>query len=459
MKRIYTLLGIILFSSFGLFAQEANNCDVNLSLEHDYIISRKYDDALKYWEQLVKDCPKHSEAIYADGAKIYKYKLKKAKGAKDDAKIKEYANTLIGLYDKWLSYFPNSKNTAKVYHDKGLIMLNYKIGSKNELYNVFKSGYDLDKNKFTNPKAIYGYFDAAVHLYKNKKLSFEDLINHYNDLTGSIDKMAEKYTVQMEELQKKEDAGELMKKEEKKLKAIRKNLPVYSIVAKNMDKILGELGDCQHLVPLYKRTFEANKDNAAWLRKAAGNLSKKDCSNDPVFEKLVVQLDKIEPSYNSAYYLGILKEKKGQINSAISYYKKAISLATKAYDKAKIYYKLAKLSKRRGQKAQARTYALKALEFKPSMGAAYLLIAHLYASSANSCGTDEFSKRATYWLAASMANRAAKVDPAMAKSARKMAASYSAKAPSKTDVFMKGMAGKKIPMKCWIGGSVTVPSK
>ncbi len=459
MKRIYTLLGIILFSSLGLHAQEANNCDVNLSLEHDYIIARKYDEALSYWNKLMKECPKHSEAIYADGTKIFKYKLKKARKAKDEAKAKEYLNTLLDLYDKWLAYFPDSKNAAKVYHDKGLVMLNNKAGSKEELYNIFSKGYKLNKDKFTNPKAIYGYFDAAVALYKNGKLSFEDLINHYDDLTGSIDKLIEKYTVVMEDLQKKEDAGELMKKEEKKLKAIRKNLPVYSIVAKNMDNILGELGDCQHLVPLYQRTFEENKNNPSWLRKAAGNLSKKDCSNDPIFEKLVVQLDKIEPSYNSAYFLGILKEKKGKINEAINYYKKAISLTDKAYDKAKIYYKLARLAEKRGQKAQARTYAHKALEFKPSMGSAYLLIGRLYARSANSCGTDEFSKRATYWLAASMADRAAKVDPSIAKTARKIATSYRAKAPSKTDIFIKGMAGKKIPMKCWIGGSVTVPNK
>ena len=459
MKRIYTLLSIILFSSLGLHAQETDKCSVNLSLENDYVRAGRYDEALTYWNQLVKDCPKHSEAIYADGVKIYKAKLKKAKKAKDEAKTKEYLNTLLDLYDKWLAYFPNSKNAAKVYHDKGLIMLNNKVGSKEELYNIFSEGYKLNKNKFTNPKAIYGYFDAAVALYKNGKLSFEDLINHYNDLTGSIDKLSEKYTLVMEQLQKKEDADELTKKEEKKLKAIRKNLPIYSIVAKNMDNILGELGDCQHLVPLYKRTFEENKTNPSWLRKAASNLSKKDCSNDPIFEKLVVQLDQIEPSYNSAYYLGILKEKNGQINSAIDYYKKAISLADKAYDKAKIYYKLARLSEKRGQKSQARTYARKALEFKPSMGGAYLLIARLYASSANSCGSDEFSKRATYWLAASMADRAAKVDPSSAKRAHKIAAAYRAKAPGKTDIFIKGMAGKKIPMKCWIGGSVTVPNK
>ena len=223
MRRIYIFLGIILFSSLGLYAQETDKCDVNLSLENDYVRAGKYDEALTYWNKLIKDCPKHSEAIYADGTKIFKAKLKKAKKAKDEIKTKEYLNTILDLYDKWLAYFPDSKNAAKVYHDKGLMMLNNKIGSKEELYNIFGKGYNLNKNKFTNPKAIYGYFDAAVALYKTDKLSFEDLINHYNDLTGSIDKLSEKYTVIMEQLQKKEDAGELTKKEEKKLKAIRKN--------------------------------------------------------------------------------------------------------------------------------------------------------------------------------------------------------------------------------------------
>jgi tetratricopeptide (TPR) repeat protein len=459
MKRIYILLGLIIAFTGSLNAQEANNCDVNLSLEHDYINARKYDEALTYWEKLIKDCPKHNEAIYADGIKIFKYKLKTAQKAGDDAKVKEYITKVSDLYDQWIANFPESKNLAKVYHDKGLFLLNNKAADKAQLYDIFTKAYTLDKSKFTNPKAIYGYFDSAVDMYKNKKLSFEQLIDLYDNLSESLDKVSERYTIMMEQLQKKEDADQLTKKEERKLKALRKNLPVYSIVADNMDKILGELGDCKHLVPLYKRTFEVNKDNPTWLRKAASNLSKKDCSNDPIFEKLVVQLDKIDPSYNSAYFLGILNQKKGKVNTAISYYKKAISLTNKPYDKAKIYYTLARIAEKNGQKSQARTYAYKALEFKPSMGSAYLLIARLYAKSANQCGTDEFSKRATYWLAASMADKAARVDPSIARSARKVAAAYRAKAPSKTDIFMKGMAGKNISMKCWIGGSVTVPNK
>ena len=44
------------------------------------------------------------------------------------------------------------------------------------------------------------------------------------------------------------------------------------------------------------------------------------------------------------------------------------------------------------------------------MGRAHLLIASLYASSANDCGDNQFNKRAIYWLAADIAKKAGRVD-------------------------------------------------
>ena len=86
------------------------------------------------------------------------------------------------------------------------------------------------------------------------------------------------------------------------------------------------------------------------------------------------------------------------------------------------------------------------------------LIANLYATSANDCGSTPFEKRSLYWKAAEMARQAGRVDPALKSNANQSAASYSAKAPSKTDIFNSGMAGKKVTFNCWVGGSVTVPN-
>jgi hypothetical protein len=82
----------------------------------------------------------------------------------------------------------------------------------------------------------------------------------------------------------------------------------------------------------------------------------------------------------------------------------------------------------------------------------------MYAKSANKCGTDNFSKRAVYWLAAKEAAKAGRIDPTMNKNASKSIANYEAKAPQKSEIFSSGRTGQVIKVGCWIGRSVKVPS-
>ncbi len=88
---------------------------------------------------------------------------------------------------------------------------------------------------------------------------------------------------------------------------------------------------------------------------------------------------------------------------------------------------------------------------------AYLLIASLYASSANGCGDTQFNKRAVYWLAAQTAQKAGRVDASIRKIANRTVASYNGRAPSKTDIFTDGSQGKRVTFSCWIRRSVRVP--
>ena len=104
--------------------------------------------------------------------------------------------------------------------------------------------------------------------------------------------------------------------------------------------------------------------------------------------------------------------------------------------------------------SQARTYARRALKHRPSMGVAYLLIARLYAKSANSCGTDEFSKRMVYVAAVNKARRAKAVDPSVTSKANKYIKSYMASVPQRRT---GSSSGKKFHIKCWIGETVIIP--
>ena len=186
-------------------------------------------------------------------------------------------------------------------------------------------------------------------------------------------------------------------------------------------------------------------------------MDSKECSDDPFFVTLVEALHDLDPSADSAYYLGLLKDKAGDSKSALAYYEESITLETDSYKKAKILYKIAIKFKNAGRKSSARTYARKALSYQPSMGRAYLMISNLYASSANACGDTQFNKRAVYWLAANMAYKAGEVDASIKKAAIRTARSYEGRAPSKTDIFTEGNQGTTIKFDCWIKSSVNVP--
>ena len=126
-------------------------------------------------------------------------------------------------------------------------------------------------------------------------------------------------------------------------------------------------------------------------------------------------------------------------------------------DRANTLYKIAVKLKNSGRKTSSRTYAERALSLQPSLGKAYLLIASLYASSANACGDSQFNKRAVYWLAAQTAQKAGRVDASIRKTANNFVASYNGRAPSKTDIFTDGSQGKRVTFSCWIRRSVRVP--
>ena len=198
------------------------------------------------------------------------------------------------------------------------------------------------------------------------------------------------------------------------------------------------------MIPLYQRDFEEFKNDGVWLQRAMNRMYAKECNDDPLFVQIVEQKNALEPNADTAFYLGILKDKAGKSSEALSYYNQAVELESDNFEKSKILYKIATNFKKKGRYGQARTYFMKALRANPSMGRAHLAIAAMYAKSANNCGTDNFSKRAVYWLAAKEAAKAGRIDPTMKKNAAKSIANYEAKAPTKSEIFSSGRASQVI---------------
>ena len=385
--------------------------------------------------------------------------MKKAEGAAKEAE----AQDLMKLYDQWIANFPSRKGKnmiGSILASKAQTMMDYKLGTTAEIYAVFDDAFTKDINSFTNPKGLYNYFKTMHDLYKAGAAGVtpEKLFNKYEEVSEKFELEGTKLAKKLDVLLKKEESGSpLTTRDLKNRKKFDTNSKAIGIFLSNLDAIISKESTCENLIPLYTRNFEENKNDAVWLNRAAGRMKSKECSDDPLFVTIVEALHALAPSANSAYYLGILKDKRGNSSEALRYYEESISLETDPYKKAKTLYKIALEFKARCRKSTARSYANKALGFQPSLGRAYLLIANMYADSANNCGDTQFNKRAVYWLAADLARKAGNVDNSLSKIARRTAESYTGRAPSKTDIFTEGNEGVVIKFDCWINRRVTVP--
>jgi tetratricopeptide (TPR) repeat protein len=461
MKKL-CVITLILASLYQatVFAQDVNVCMQDLSIFAEFAKVKNYKSAYEPWKKVRTECPTINVAIYSYGERILKDRIKT--GTPEEQNLAK--DDLIKLYDEWVVNFPKKRNQSVVgdiTSKKAQALLDYKLADLKEVYSTFDEAYNKDVASFTNPKLLYNYFKTLYDRYKegDTEVTMELLFNKYEEVSEKFEFESTELAKKLDVILKKEDAGTALTSRETRNKRIfNVNSNAIGTFLSNLDAIIAKEATCENLIPLYQRNFEANKTDALWIKRAASRMDSKECSDDPLFVTLVEALHALEPSADSAYYLGLLNDKGGNADEALKYYEESIALETDNYRKAKILLKIANKFKVAGRKSSARSYANKALGFQPSLGRAYLLIANMYADSANQCGESQFDKRAVYWLAADMAKKAGQVDASLKKIAARTAESYTGRAPSKTDIFTEGNAGTVIKFSCWINRSVTVPS-
>jgi len=447
------MIGLLAITGTANSQAQNPECMTNLSIYAEHAKVKNYDAAYTPWKMVYETCPSINKANFSLGEKILSYKIDNSSGTEKDG----YISDLLAMYDNSLKVFPDKFPKAVVAIDKALLLYDNKMASNEELYNMLHVAFEQDASNFKNPKALYLYFSSLVDLYNEGKKDLQTVFDTYDDVTEKIEEENEKLTDIISQLLPKEEAGTLTSKEKRRLKVATTNSESYGKIAGSVDSKLGALADCENLIPLYQKSFESKKTDVTWVKRAVGRMFSKDCIDDPMFQKLFEAQLALDPSADAYVYGGTLKKKAGDNKGAIADFNKALQLETDSKKKSNIAYKIA-TSYRRTSKSTARNYAQKAIDANASNGRAYLLIANLYATSANDCGSTPFEKRAIYWKAADMARRAGRVDPSLSSTANQSAASYSAKAPSKTDIFNSGMAGKTVSFSCWVGGSVTVPN-
>lgn len=447
MKQFLMVL-ILVFSVSVVFSQDDNNdCYIKYNLFKGDYSSKKYDVAYENWLWCMDNCPTLSVNIYKMGIKIAEDRLENASEAEKPAA----RELVMRVYTQRLQHYPD--DAADIYND----IASFKAeqgASDDEVFEWIEKAFKADVTA-VNAKNIYKYFDIILN--RHKDTNAQKVFDTYDEVGEGLELKRSEYSKKIDIINAK-DSTRLSSKDIKNKDAYQQVLTNLSLVETGLDAKLSAISTCENLIPLNKKYFEDNKTNAEWLKRAVSRMFNKECTDDPFYAKLVEAYVHADPSPSaSVFYAGILMNK-GETNKAMEYFKKAIDQETDSYKKATNLLKVAQILSKQGRKSEARTYCYRALDNAPTMGRAYLIIAGMYASSANSCGDDIVSKRMVYVAALNMAYKAKSVDPSISGLANKYIASYSENVPTTKDLFIAGVkSGTPFKIGCWINETVRVP--
>ena len=449
MRQILAVLLLFIVSAPAVFSQGANqDCIVKYNLFKGDYSAGKYDVAYENWLWTMDNCPTLTVNIYKLGVKIAVNRLESATTPADKAAAVKLVER---VYTQRLENFP--QDLARVYSDFATFEDSHGA-SEEEVFVLLEKSFKSDPTEIS-PSNIYRYFDIILNKYKetNPQIVF----NTYDEVVEGIEIKREEYSKQLD-LIKAKDSTTLSDRDKRRKMAYEQNLGNLELVEGGLDAKLAAISTCENLIPLNKKYFEENKADGVWLKRAVSRMYNKECTDDPFYDTLVEAYVKADPSPRaSVFYAGILM-KNGETNKAMEYFKKAIDQETDSYSRAKYALRVAEILRKKGRLSEARSYAYKSIGYQPTMGRAYLLIASMYASSANSCGTDVVSKRMVYVAALNKARKARSVDASISSLANRFISSYSENVPSKKDLFVAGVeSGSKHKIGCWINETVIVP--
>jgi tetratricopeptide (TPR) repeat protein len=348
-KLLFTLVGFV----FTVTAV-AQDCNVTLSLFNESAKVKNYDDAMPKYQKLIADCADVDVILYQRGEKMLKNMVKEA--ATEDEKL-----ALVEQYIKnqsmRLQYFPNETKKGDVLSDIAMIKYRNKVGTLEERLEAFEAVVAEDPDNFSSPVALYAYFRTANELNDQGQRDIQFLFDKYDEVMSLIETQENTKALQAKPLIAKEQNNEQMTSREKRiLKNSEIYLRNYTKIKGSVNGLLGSKADCDNLIPMYQKDFDAKKDDLQWLRNAASRLYAKECTSEAIFFKVVEAQNNIEPSAKTALYLGKLAQENGETNKALDYYKQSAELEESNSGKARVYYSIADTYKNLGSYSSARTY-------------------------------------------------------------------------------------------------------
>ena len=427
---------MLAFTANVLYAQNGNGGDwkwpedkktaeEKIALYTDAIKQNNFKEADKNLQWLFTNAPDLNPSIYINGAKIYEDMAEKGQGAQRQ----EFIDKTIQMYDKRMEHFGETPaivdrkiNTA--------FKLMYKDADKHkELFEMFKQSFD----KYGSKSADYNilpYMNLARLNFQANNITTDDVLGVHDQLTEIVEE--------------KMKTG----KKEDKLEETKSNLDALLVSTVDLT--------CDQIQSKFGTQLEKDPSNAELAEKILKLSLSYECSGSDLFMKAAMISADAKPNASMYKIIGerLLADEK--LDSAETYLNKAMELETDPGKKSDLYYDLASINYKKGNKSGARDFALKALEGNEDeklKEKAYTLIGHMYMGSFDQCkkGKSQVDDRAVFLAAYDMYQKAGN-SQGMANAKEQF--------PSKEDIFNLNIkAGDSISVGCWIGTSTTIRTR
>ena len=409
-------------------------CMVNLSLFHESVKNKQYDEAYGFWLPVYQSRPDLNKAIYTDGTEILGHRYQQAT---DENVRKALRDSIMQLHDDRIKYFDEAR-----YPDA------YVLGVKAMDYLTYFQEDELALPAYGWMKESVTALGAKAQITVLRKF-VELSYNLYKSNTEQYgDQFLADYQLASAALEQIVAAGG-------------KNAEPASHQKAYIDRLYAASGaaDCGQMDQMYASVVAESANDIEKLGSIMKLYRRLGCTESDVYFAAAEHAHKLQPTSESAAGCAQMCIKKGDLNGALEYYKQALSMVTNGEDKADYLYRVANVYVLLKNYQQGAAYAQQSLDVNPEDGRCYLLMGICYASA--KIYDDPILARSVFWVACDMFRKAKTVDSSCATDANKLIATYSQYFPSKEDVFFHKELNDGQPFRVggWIGKTTTCRSK
>ena len=341
------------------------------------IENKNWKDAHISWKWLMKNAPYAISGLYKGHAPFMLYQLIIAE--QDQAKKLEYFNDLMYMFDQRAARLDTLNSMEK--RDNLKSTLGDVLAIKADYYNwtapsTQGSGYTLNQSyknysdaiRMINEKGgrevegtvLQNFFNTSDYIYKTAPNTLrEQYLQDYLDSKDACEKMLQ--------LAKEAQANGDDAKAQKLLAKYEGPLAFIEQTFANSGA-----ADREQIIAIYTKKFDDYKNDISKLNSSLNLMAQNGCDNDSIYFVYAKAAYDLEPTFTSSIGLAQKAHKDGKAAEALSYYDKALELASDDATRGKICIKVAQALISSGGFTKGEEYIQKAITFNPALtGAAY----------------------------------------------------------------------------------------